>query len=196
MDGFGDLDGFLTGALVYAALVVAVAWLAMIVWTYRDMRARSRDGFVTLLLTALVALLNLPGIIVYLFLRPRETLAEAYERSLEEEALLQEIEEKPACPGCRARVQRDWQLCPHCHTRLKRPCLNCGRMLDLAWEICPHCAAGQPTVYTSSSVSERRTALGAVPVASSAREGRPQSPEEQARRRPASALEFIDGEDA
>ena len=48
----------------------------------------------------MVAILNVPGLLIYIFLRPRETLSEAYERSLEEEALLQEIEEKPVCPGC------------------------------------------------------------------------------------------------
>jgi RNA polymerase subunit RPABC4/transcription elongation factor Spt4 len=117
----------------------------MIIWTFRDMRARSRDMIATVVVAFMVAVLTLPGLLIYLFLRPRETLSEAYERSLEEEALLQEIEEKPACPGCKQRVQEDWQACPACHTRLKRPCTRCGRMLDLSWDLCPYCATAVPS---------------------------------------------------
>lgn len=134
-----DAGGVLTIGALYAGLALVAFWLAMIVWTYRDMRARSRDTFGQLLSTLMVAVLTFPGLLIYLFLRPRETLSEAYERSLEEEALLQDIEEKPTCPGCKQRVSEDWQACPHCHTRLKRPCGRCGRMLELGWDLCPYC---------------------------------------------------------
>jgi RNA polymerase subunit RPABC4/transcription elongation factor Spt4 len=139
-----DANNLVVGAAVYLGMVLVAFWLAMIVWAYRDMRARSRDALAQILVAVLVAVLNLPGLLIYLFLRPRETLSEAYERSLEEEALLQEIEEKPVCPGCRQRVQSEWQACPSCHTRLKKPCVRCGRMLDLSWDLCPYCATGQP----------------------------------------------------
>lgn len=136
---FGDNSLWVTIAVAYGGGVLVVFWLAMVVWTYRDMRARSRDTLAHIFMSLLVLVLNLPGLLAYLLLRPRETLSEAYERSLEEEALLQEIEQKPTCPGCKQRVQDDWQACPHCHTRLKRPCSRCGRMLELSWDLCPHC---------------------------------------------------------
>ncbi len=138
-----EAGNLFTITLVYGGMVVAALWLAMIIWTYRDMRARSRDGLAQLLVAAMVAILTLPGLFIYLMLRPRETLSEAYERSLEEEALLQEIEEKPACPGCGQRVEGNWQVCPHCHTRLKKSCVHCGQKLELAWTLCPHCATVQ-----------------------------------------------------
>lgn len=139
----GDASNLFTVGVVYGGMVVAAFWLAMIIWTFRDMRARSRDRMAQVLVAIMVAVLTLPGLLIYIFLRPRETLSEAYERSLEEEALLQEIEEKPTCPGCGQRVHDEWQICPHCHTRLKRPCHNCGDMLELSWRLCPHCAASQ-----------------------------------------------------
>jgi RNA polymerase subunit RPABC4/transcription elongation factor Spt4 len=154
MLNLGDAGGWFTGLVVYGGMVLAAFWLAMIIWTYRDMRARSRDALAQLVVSVMVAVLTLPGLLIYLFLRPRETLSEAYERSLEEEALLQEIEDKPVCPGCKQRVQDDWQACPNCHTRLKRPCTRCGRMLDLTWDLCPYCATAVPT---SLSVAERPT---------------------------------------
>ncbi len=150
MSNFSLDSGALTILLVYGGMVLAATWLAMIIWTFRDMRARSRDLLAQIVVAAMVAVLTVPGLLIYLFLRPRETLSEAYERSLEEEALLQEIEEKPTCPGCRQRVQEDWQACPHCHTRLKKPCTRCGRMLELSWDLCPYCATAL-TVYTNET---------------------------------------------
>jgi len=118
-------------------------WLGMTLWTWADMRARSRDPLAQLAATLVVFVLPGFGIIVYLLLRPRETLADAYERSLEEEALLQEIEEKPACPGCGRAVKVDWQVCPYCHTRLKKACMKCSYLLELNWNLCPSCATPQ-----------------------------------------------------
>lgn len=179
LDNAGNL--FL-GISVYVGMVLAAFWLAMIIWAYRDMRARSRDRLATLVVAAMVAVLTVPGLLIYLLLRPRETLSEAYERSLEEEALLQEIEEKPTCPGCKQRVQDDWQVCPACHTRLKKPCIRCGQTLELAWNLCPYCATPQ-----ANYASERTYAPVQTPSASEqwSRAGY----ESQA------TLEFIDGEE-
>ena len=145
---FESLNDILLVATVFAAVVIAAFWLAIVLWAYRDMRSRSRDPLAPLLVALLVFLLNLPGILIYILLRPRETLSAAYERSLEEEALLQEIEERPSCPGCGQRVQHDWQACPHCHHRLKKACVSCGYLLELPWNICPRCTTSQVN-YTS-----------------------------------------------
>ena len=149
-------ENILMGVVIYLAVVAAAFWLAMILWTYRDMKARSRDALARILVGVFVALLTLPGLLIYLLLRPRETLAESYERSLEEEALLQEIEEKPVCPTCGIRTQADWQVCPSCHTRLKKGCINCGQLLELSWSICPYCSAGQVTQDVGTWSSSRQ----------------------------------------
>ncbi len=139
--------------LFWLTLMTGVVFTAihggMIVWTFRDMRARSRDVLALIVAVILVALIPLVGFVVYLMLRPRETLAEAYERSLEQEALLQAIEEPEVCPGCGQRVKSDYLYCPTCHTRLKRACPACGRPLHLRWALCPYCGAS-----TASQVLE------------------------------------------
>lgn len=136
-----------SGALLtIAALVSAVftaLWLAMIIWTFRDMRARSRDVFTQILAALVVTVLNVPGLLVYLILRPQETLSEQYQRSLEEEALLREIEDTAVCPGCGQHVKDGWRVCPYCHTKLKKPCQNCDQLLDLPWSLCPYCGESQ-----------------------------------------------------
>lgn len=125
-------------AAVLGALLAAL-WLSLIIWGFRDMRLRSRDPFAQLLAALLVAALPGVGVIIYLILRPPETLAEAYERALEEEALLQEIEERPSCPGCSRTSDPRWILCPHCHTRLKKACPDCNALMELNWNLCPYC---------------------------------------------------------
>jgi RNA polymerase subunit RPABC4/transcription elongation factor Spt4 len=117
-------------------------WVSLVIWTFRDVRSRSRDIFAQLLATLMVLVFNLPGLLFYFILRPQETLAEAYERSLEEEALLQDIEERLVCPGCKRKTQPDFIICPDCHTRLKKSCPNCRRLLHLKWNVCPYCGAG------------------------------------------------------
>ena len=142
-----DLNSWTTYVRWSIALLgafVGALWLALVVWTYRDMRARSRDIFAQLLAAMVAAILPIAGFTIYLILRPRETLAEAYERSLEAEALLQEIEERPFCPGCNRPARGDWQVCPYCQTILKKPCPGCKAMLDLTWNVCAFCATAAP----------------------------------------------------
>lgn len=138
-----NLVDILARVVFWLALGAGVVFTALhggaIIWTFRDIRARSRDVLAWIMATLLVAIIPLFGLIVYLMLRPRETLAEAYERSLEQEALLQAIEEPETCPGCGARVKSDYILCPICHTRLKQPCPSCRRPLQLHWAVCPYC---------------------------------------------------------
>lgn len=134
------LTDYITFLAAFLGAFLAALWLSLIVWTFRDMRARSRDVLAQILAAAVVAVLNLPGLVIYLILRPPQTLAEAYEQSLEEEALLQEIEDKRVCPGCGRHVQENWIICPNCYTKIKKPCAQCHQLMDLPWNLCPYCA--------------------------------------------------------
>lgn len=120
------------------AVTVALA-TGMAIWTLRDIRSRSRDVLAQILATVLVVVLPIIGFLVYLMIRPQETLADAYERSLEQEALLQAIEEPEVCSGCGQRVRGEFLYCPDCHTKLKSACPNCKRPLRLSWAMCPYC---------------------------------------------------------
>jgi RNA polymerase subunit RPABC4/transcription elongation factor Spt4 len=132
-------------AAFFGAFFVAL-WASLVIWTFRDMRARSRDAFAQFLASLMVLVLGPFGIILYFVLRPRETLAEKYERSLEEEALLQDIEERQICPGCKQPIQPDYVLCPICHTNLRTPCIHCGRLIHPRWSLCPYCGQGQKPI--------------------------------------------------
>src|SRR5690606_5508211 len=135
----------------FAGAFIIALWVSLVIWTYRDIRARTRDPLIQTLAALLVAILNLPGVLVYLILRPPRTLEEEYQRTLEEEALLQALEDLPLCPGCERRVKEDWQVCPNCHTKLKKTCHNCSKFMELPWNICPYCGTPAPGVRLEST---------------------------------------------
>lgn len=139
-----------TLAATVAGAYVLVLWIGIIAWTYRDIRDRTRDTAFQIVAILLVLVFNIPGWIIYMILRPDETLAEAYARSLEEEALLQELEEQGICPSCKRYVTADFVICPYCRTQLKEPCANCGRPLSFNWVACPYCTT-QKAVATASA---------------------------------------------
>jgi len=91
----------------------------------------------------LVLVFPIVGWILYLMIRPKATLAEVYDRALEEEALLREIEETLACPSCGVPAKENWVYCPNCHTQLQHTCPSCGNLARNEWEICVYCGSKQ-----------------------------------------------------
>src|ERR671915_917242 len=94
--------------LALAGAYVVALWFVLAVWTFRDIESRSRSVVTQVFSTLLVVLFFVPGVLLYLILRPKETLDEAFQRSLEEEYLLQDLEELPLCPGCARYVEDDF----------------------------------------------------------------------------------------
>jgi len=153
-------------------------WFVLIVWAYRDIESRSRSVVTQIFSTLLVVLFYIPGLLLYWLLRPKETLDVAFQRSLEEEYLLQDLEELPLCQSCQRYVQDDYVVCPHCHAQLREPCLACTRLVDLRWPICPYCSAAQdgrdsasvpqpetaPNRWSSPALRRRKRPLTPVPL--------------------------------
>ena len=120
---------------VFGAFLFAF-WIAMGIWTFNDIRSRSRDWLAILLACVLVLIFPIVGWVLYLMIRPKETLAEVYDRALEEEALLREIEETIACGSCGVPAKEAWVYCPNCHAQLQHSCPSCGNLVRNEWEIC------------------------------------------------------------
>ncbi len=134
------------GVQIFLALSIAyllALWFALAVWAYRDIGARSQSVVTQVVGTLLVVLFSIPGALLYLLLRPKETLDDAYQRSLEEEYLLQDLEDLPVCHACQRSVEEEFVLCPHCQTALKEGCPACARLISIKWSICPYCGANQ-----------------------------------------------------
>jgi RNA polymerase subunit RPABC4/transcription elongation factor Spt4 len=136
--------GFVNSTVVqfgvrFIGLYLLALYVASIFWAYRDAESRTENRLLPVL-AGLLACVPLLGLFVYLIVRSRETVSEAYERQLAEESLLAEAEQRIVCPTCHERVQDDFLLCPTCRTRLKRVCPACAKLIRPEWNICPFCA--------------------------------------------------------
>jgi hypothetical protein len=122
---------------------VLLLWLGTAYWAFRDMQARTENPLLPYFAAGLIIfftpVLFIFAVVLYLIVRPRETLAEVYERSLAEETLLAEVEKNQLCPVCRDRVESDWLVCPNCRTRLHRVCPSCNRLAEPSWSLCAYC---------------------------------------------------------
>lgn len=134
------LGPFIGGAI----LVAGVLWLSLAYWALKDARSRSENA--TFHIVAMVLNLAFPllGLVVYLLIRPTMTLIEERALELEAEALAgapSESEEVRACPACGRDIERDFVLCPYCHTHFAKRCPSCRKSVRLGWDLCPYCAA-------------------------------------------------------
>ncbi|MEK7693115.1 MAG: zinc ribbon domain-containing protein [Chloroflexota bacterium] len=158
-------------AVIGVVAYLLVLWVAALVWTYRDVVSRTSDTFTQTIALVLVLLFNIPGLLLYLVLRPKDTLMDAYDRQLEAEALLHEIQEQATCPRCRRKVDQDFVACPYCRTALRTPCQSCARPMAASWVLCPYCRAERP--QPAPALQQDRTAPAASSSASLEMPGRP-----------------------
>lgn len=141
-------------ALLFGAYVAAF-WLTLVFWTARDIRQRSDSPAAHLAAPLLVLLGFLPGLCLYLVVRPRSTRAQLYTRLLEEEALRLELDRQVACPACSRPIRDDYLVCPACKAELKSACTSCSKPLANAWVVCPYCGVERARSARRLPPSER-----------------------------------------
>lgn len=182
-DSFAWQDLLVVAGIVVAAYLL-VMWIAALVWTYRDAQSRTRDPFTQNIGLLLVLIFNLPGLLLYLVLRPRDTLIEMYDHQLEAEALLHEIQEQAVCPACRRKIEPDFVSCPYCRSALRTPCDSCGRAISSTWVLCAYCGAERveaaPARPTASAPAEPPTRIRRASTATYTPPAKPQSPPDPA----------------
>ena len=94
------------------------------------------------------------GPIVYLFVRPHDSIEERRDRELENRALEERLAERDLrCPVCRGQVDASFLVCPVCTTRLKQACASCGSPLEPIWQVCPYCATTVPPAAASRATT-------------------------------------------
>ncbi|HXX60238.1 MAG TPA: zinc ribbon domain-containing protein [Candidatus Sulfotelmatobacter sp.] len=151
---------------------IVFIWLATAYYAYRDMSHRTTNPIAPYLAAALIILftpiLFVFAFVLYRILRPQETVAEAQERALAEEAMLVEVERQAHCANCGRAVHTDWIICPSCRNRLRRFCPNCSNLVELDWSLCPWCGKDfeRPEQLPERVRAGRQVRPGTVPAGS------------------------------
>jgi len=151
---FGIQNDGVNLAINLLILFLAIIWLAMIYWTRVDAKRRIADPVLVFCATA-ASLFPFIGTIVYMIVRPPEYLDDVRERELELQAGEARLAALSyfACQHCGQEVEKDFLICPSCHSRLRDPCPHCQRPLEMTWSVCPYC---ETSVIVGLEVSGRR----------------------------------------
>jgi RNA polymerase subunit RPABC4/transcription elongation factor Spt4 len=139
----------------WAAAFIIALWVGLIFWVVRDSKRRGHETIIHFFSFILVTLLFLPGVIVYILIRNPKTIEEEYQQALEEEMILATVNQVEKCPGCDRLVEKEWQICPTCHTQLKRKCDVCDAILEMNWTVCPYCLS---SITANQATSPPKTA--------------------------------------
>jgi RNA polymerase subunit RPABC4/transcription elongation factor Spt4 len=166
----------LTIASVIVLAYLLTLWVAMVAWTYRDASGRTVSPMMRWGSAALVAIANIPGILLYLAIRPREPLVESFNRQLEAEAFLREVSRDATCTSCRRTIEADYAYCPYCTAQLQSPCTACDRLLRATWTLCPYCATPRTSQPASRPAAAAVAATSRGPIAAGAMQPWPSAP--------------------
>ncbi len=135
-DGIGTFD--FNTALKVVGLLFIIFWIMVSGWVFLDARERSQSKGFQILSFVFVLLFNLPGLFIYMIIRPKATIQEQYWADLEKRYLLYETAELFDCPKCGYPLQPGFVNCPNCAEVIKVKC-ECGVNIDKYWKHCPFC---------------------------------------------------------
>lgn len=150
LESIGNIDfKFVWNIFLYALIVF---WFVVLYWVWLDSGDRTSNRTVRYLYVLLVASLNVVGWIIYLIIRPTQTIEEIYWADLERRYLKYETAELGDCPRCGTQLYPGFTFCPNCKYKLKRRCERCEVLVDKKNKYCPYC--GQEMKKKSSIVEE------------------------------------------
>jgi hypothetical protein len=139
LESIGNIDfSFVWQIFLYSLLVF---WIVVLYWVWLDSGERTSKTFVRLLYVVLVALLNIIGWIIYLIIRPSQTIEEIYWSDLERRYLKYETAELGDCVKCGRQLYPGYTFCPHCRQKIKIKCPSCKVNIDRKSKFCPHCGS-------------------------------------------------------
>jgi len=136
-DFVGNIDFNMFGTLFVVALVVF--WLVIIGWVWIDSSERTSKKGLKIGYILLVIFFNVFGLIIYLIIRPSETIEEIYWEDLERRYLKYETSELGDCPRCGSQLYPGYVFCTNCGYRLKVKCPQCGVLIDKDHVFCEYC---------------------------------------------------------
>ncbi|KUK77421.1 MAG: hypothetical protein XD93_0330, partial [candidate division WS6 bacterium 34_10] len=119
-------------------LISIVFWLVVTSWIWVDSDERTTNKWMRFFYV-LIGLIPVLGWIIYLIVRPSETIDEIYWGDLERRYLKYEAKDLGDCPRCGTQLFPGFIFCPNCKKRLKRKCSECGVYVDMEYKYCTNC---------------------------------------------------------
>jgi uncharacterized Zn finger protein (UPF0148 family) len=144
-------------AFTLVIIVIALLYILSIIWTVRDSYLRGTNPQIW----GLIALIPFLGCMVYAMMRPPLYASDREEQNIGLLLQQRELMAYGECPKCGYPTERDYVLCPNCHTRLKNQCSNCMHTLEPEWAVCPYCAT--KVVRERRPTDQRKAASRAIP---------------------------------
>lgn len=135
----GNLDFNIFGTLLF--LILGIFWFVLVGWVWIDSGERTSNRKARIVYMLLVLILNIPGLIIYLIVRPSETIEQIYWADLERRYLKYETAELGDCPECGSQLFPGYHFCANCGCDIKKKCPSCGVMISKAAKYCAHCGA-------------------------------------------------------
>jgi hypothetical protein len=135
----GNLDFNIFGTLLF--LLLGIFWFVLVGWVWVDSGERTSNRQARIIYLLLVLVLNIPGLIIYLIVRPSETIEQIYWADLERRYLKYETAELGDCPECGSQLFPGYHFCANCGCDIKKKCPSCGVMISKTARYCAHCGA-------------------------------------------------------
>ena len=104
-----------------------------------------------------IGIIPIFGWIIYLIIRPSETIDEIYWGDLERRYLKYETSELGDCPKCGTQLYPGYIYCPNCKQELKVKCTQCGVYVDTDHKFCTHCGNQMKSRVVNESVPDTET---------------------------------------
>jgi len=137
LENVGNIDFTFVWEIFLYSLIVF--WIVVLYWVWLDSGERTSNRMVKVSYVALVAILNVVGLIIYLIIRPIQTIEEIYWGDLERRYLKYETAELGDCVKCGRQLYPGFVYCPDCREKIKTKCPNCKVSIDKKSKFCPYC---------------------------------------------------------
>jgi len=137
LNGVGQINFQIVSKLFI--LVFVVFWIVVLDWVWMDSGERTTNRKARIIYVLLVLFLNIFGWIIYLIIRPSQTIEQIYWADLERRYLKYETAELGDCAQCGAQLYLGYTFCPKCGLEIKKKCRACGMYIEKDSEYCAFC---------------------------------------------------------
>lgn len=120
-------------------LMIVVLWIFVTLWVWTDSGERTQNKFFRIIVTLFVVPFNIPGLLIYMMIRPPLTIDEMYWAELERRYLMYQTIDLDDCPKCGEGLMPGFNNCPACGLEIKTECSGCGVSVHKDYKFCPFC---------------------------------------------------------